>query len=123
MHFVSPCATSSMQQQMGISRVFRYLVLGLFGLVCSDAFAQQAAPAEGAPVTSASPASIEPSKAVVPMEEPMSGDHWTYEIRDEKTGVVSANSTDIVIEVTPTDISMRVRHVRPDKTYSEGFNI
>ena len=53
----------------------------------------------------------------------MSGDHWTYEIRDEKTGAVRANSTEVVTDVTPTDISMRIRDVRPDKTYSEHFNI
>lgn len=57
------------------------------------------------------------------MAEPMSGDHWTYEIRDEKVGVVRSNSTEVVTEVTPTDISMRIRNVRPDKTYSERFNI
>jgi hypothetical protein len=42
------------------------------------------------------------------MEEPQPGDHWTYEERDEISGTVRANRTNVVTEVTPTEISTRV---------------
>jgi hypothetical protein len=103
--------------------MLRYAVLGLIGFVTGAALAQQAPPPEGTPAASASSASIEPAKAVVAMEEPLPGDHWTYEVRDETTGTVKATRTNVVTEVTPTDISMRFKVVRTDKTSFEGFNI
>jgi hypothetical protein len=103
--------------------MLRYAVLGLIGFVSGAALAQEAPPPEGAPAASSSPASVQPSKAVVPMEEPRPGDHWIYEVRDETTGTVKATRSNVVTEVTPTDISMRFKVVRPDKTYDEGFNI
>jgi hypothetical protein len=42
------------------------------------------------------------------MEEPLPGDHWTYEIRDEISGTIKAIRDNIVTEVTPTEISSRV---------------
>src|SRR5229473_793172 len=66
--------------------MLRYVVLALIGLVASSALAQQAPPQAGTP--GAPP--VEPAKAVVPMEEPLPGDHWTYEVRDEITGKISA---------------------------------
>jgi DUF3108-like len=83
--------------------MLRYAVLGVIGLVAGNAWAQQAAPQAGAP-----PASVEPSKTVVSMEEPLPGDHWTYEVRDEITGTISATRNNVVTEVTPTEISTRV---------------
>jgi hypothetical protein len=52
--------------------------------------------------------SVEPSKAVVTMEEPMPGDHWTYEVRDEITGILAATCTKVITEVTPAEISARI---------------
>jgi hypothetical protein len=87
--------------------MLRYLVLGMIVLASSDAWAQQPAPAE-APVSSSPPLAVQPSKAVVPMEQPLAGDHWTYEIRDEITGKIAATRTHLVTEVTPRQISIRV---------------
>jgi len=58
---------------------------------------------------SAQQASVEaqPAKAVVPMEEPLPGDRWVYELRDEITGKVTATRENVVTEVTPTTISVR----------------
>ena len=58
--------------------------------------------------------------SVVPMEEPQPGDHWTYEVRDEITGAISATRENVVTEVTPTDISVRFKIVG---TSNEGFQI
>ena len=102
--------------------MLRCVVLGLVGLAAGAAWAQQAPPPEGTPAASASPASAEPTKADISIEEQLPGDHWTVEVRDEITGTVSTQ-TSVVTEVTPTDISVRFNVVRPDKTNSEGFGI
>lgn len=77
------------------------------------------AEAQGAP---SPPASMPPEMTIVPMAERLSGDHWTVEVRDEISGTVSTQ-TNVVTEVTPTDMSVRFDLVRPDKTHSEGLNI
>ena len=41
------------------------------------------------------------------MEEPLQGDFWTYEVRDEISGTVKAIRNNLVTEVTPTEISVR----------------
>ena len=87
--------------------MLRYLALGMIVLASSEAWAQQPAPAE-APVSSSPPPAVQPLKAVVSMEEPMVGDNWTYEVRDEITGKIAATRTNIVTEVTPRQISIRV---------------
>lgn len=67
-------------------------------LIASTAWVQQA-PSQGS----------ETPKAVIPMEEPRPGDHWTYEIRDEITGKVARTRENVVTEVTPTEISVRFK--------------
>jgi hypothetical protein len=78
--------------------MLRYVVLGMIGLLAGSAWAQQ-------------PPAVQPSEAIVSMEEPMPGDHWTYEVRDEITGTITATRTNVVTEVTPKDISTRVNTV------------
>jgi hypothetical protein len=87
--------------------MIRYVVVGVICLVAGDARTQQAPPAESSAPTS-SPAAAQPPKAIVPMEQPQPGDHWTYEVRDEITGKISATRTYLITEVTPTEISERV---------------
>jgi len=94
--------------------MFRYAVMGVLSLVAGNAWAQQPPPPAGVPAPASSPAST-PPKAVVPMEEPQPGDHWTYEVRDEITGTVSATRTNVVTEVAPAEISTRVNTLgKPD---------
>jgi hypothetical protein len=88
-------------------------------LVAPNVWAQQApSPAE----TPASPASAQPAKAVVPMEEPLPGDHWTYEIRDEITGKLTATRENVITEVTPTAISVRFDGIDAN-TNEHGFTV
>jgi hypothetical protein len=75
--------------------MLRFVAFLAICLVASSARAQQA------------PAETLPEKAVVPMEEPLPGDHWVYEIRDEITGKITATRENVVTEVTPTTISVR----------------
>jgi hypothetical protein len=99
--------------------MLRYAIMGVLGLVASNAWAQQAPPPAGVPAPASPPAST-PPKAVVPMEEPQPGDHWTYEVRDEITGKISATRENVITEVTPKDISVRFKVVG---TTNGGMNI
>lgn len=84
----------------------RYAVLAAIGLAAGNAWAQSAlsTATTAAPST---PAPAQSSSGVVSMEEPQPGDHWTYEIRDEITGKVTATRENIVTDVKPTTISVR----------------
>jgi hypothetical protein len=98
--------------------MLRCAIAGLIGLLAAgSAAAQQSPPQAEAPATS-SPAP--PAKPVTPMEEPLPGDHWTYEVRDEITGTISATRTNVVTEVTPTEISIRFSI---QGTSNGGFNV
>ncbi len=54
------------------------------------------------------------------MEEPQPGDHWTYQVRDEITGKMSATRENVVTEVTPKSIGVRFKIA---ETSNEGFNV
>jgi hypothetical protein len=86
--------------------MLRYAILATIGLFAiGGALAQQPAPQAEAPAPSPS---TESRKTLVVMEEPLPGDHWTYEVQDEITGNISATRTNVVTDVTPTEISTRV---------------
>jgi hypothetical protein len=94
----------------------RCAVLGVIGLVAGSAWAQQA------------PAEAQPAKAVIPMEEPLPGDRWTYEIRDEITGKITATRENVVTEVTPTTISVRSKKLGDNNeesfaVYDRSWNV
>jgi hypothetical protein len=98
--------------------MLRYAVLAAFSFVAGNAWAQTASPpVEAAPsITAPVPA----PKAVIPMEEPQPGDHWTYEIRDEITGKISGPRENVVTEVTPKNISLRFTNAG---NTNEGFDV
>ena len=98
--------------------MLRYAVPLVISLVATCAWAQQAPPQAAAPPDAA--ASVQPAKALVPMEEPLPGDHWTYEVRDEITGTITATRENVVTEVTPTEISVRFKNLG---TNNEGFSV
>jgi hypothetical protein len=60
------------------------------------------------------------AKPVIAMEQPLQGDFWTYEVRDEISGNVTAVRKNIVTEVTPTEISIRYTIAGRD---SQGLNV
>lgn len=41
------------------------------------------------------------------MDQPMVGDHWTYEVHDEITGTLKNTYTETITDITPTEISVR----------------
>jgi hypothetical protein len=96
--------------------MLRYAVPVVVSMATSCAWAQQSPPA--APPDAAAQAQ---AKAVVPMEEPLPGDHWTYELRDEITGTITATRQNVVTEVTPKDITVRFRNTGTNP--NEGFSV
>ena len=82
--------------------MFRNAVILAMCLVATNASAQQTSAPAAAPSAAGTPA----AQAVVPMEEPLPGDHWTYEIRDEIPSKMASTREDIVTEVKPTSISV-----------------
>jgi len=50
------------------------------------------------------------------MEEPLPGDRWVYELRDEITGKVTATREYVVTEITPTSIGVRAKNLGGNKS-------
>jgi hypothetical protein len=98
--------------------MFRYALIGMAGLLAGSALAQQA-PVQGQ-TAQASSTTLVPAKAVTAMEQPLPGDFWTYETRDEITGKVSGTRNNVVTEVTATEISTRFELVG---TSNQGLNV
>jgi hypothetical protein len=66
----------------------------------------QTAPADDKPGPAATDSSESPT-----MEQPMMGDHWTYEVNDEISGTVRNTNTETITDVTATEISVRTETV------------
>ena len=94
--------------------MYRYLMMGVICLLAGNV---QARAANNAPPADSAPAAAKP---VISMEEPLAGDFWTYEVRDEISGTVKAIRKNLVTEVTATEIS--VRFDVQDKPV-DGFNV
>ena len=87
--------------------MLRRAFLATIGLLATAATLQaQTAPTESPPAAS-SPA-IESPNSPEPMEEAQTGDHWTYELRDEITGEVKSTITNTVTDVSASEISTRI---------------
>jgi hypothetical protein len=81
------------------------LAVGVCLALGGIALAQSNSPGGAAPAQS--PGSAEqPSNS---MDQPMVGDHWIYEIRDEITGELKSTRTDTITDLTPTEIAVRVQ--------------
>jgi hypothetical protein len=83
--------------------MFRYVFLATISLLAM-ATSLQAQPAS--PPTTSPPA-VETPNGPLAMEDPQTGDHWTYEVRDDITGDVKSTTTYTVTEASSTDVSIR----------------
>jgi hypothetical protein len=79
--------------------MFRCALVGVLCLLSGSALAQS----QGG----AAPVAAGPANTITAMEEPLPGDYWAYEIRDEITGKITYVRTFVITEVTPTEISVR----------------
>jgi len=73
------------------------------------------------PSSTSSPAASSPS-VETPMEDPQTGDHWTYEVRDEITGDLKATTTNTVTDVSATEISVRLAVLGNSNTGYQTFD-
>jgi hypothetical protein len=97
-------------------QMFCCSLFGIISLLAANASAQEA------PAAAQGKNQAGPAEAVVSMEEPRPGDHWTYEIRDEITGRVEATRENIITEVKPTSISVRFDKIGANSN-EQGFTI
>lgn len=88
--------------------MLRYAILAIIGMLAGGSALAQQSPPQVDP-RSPSATAAESPKTVVTMEEPLPGDHWTYEMRDEIEGTIIATRTNTVTEVTPAEISTRFK--------------
>ena len=102
--------------------MLRYAAIAMLGLFANQASAQQASGG-----TEAAPPPSSTAKPIVAMEQPSVGDNWTYEVRDEITGKISATREIVVTEITPADISARSKDLISSKTmpivYDRSWNL
>jgi hypothetical protein len=85
--------------------MLRCTCLAFLGLaLTTGSLPAQTPPAAPSPAT-APPAADAPE----PMQEPQTGDHWTYEFRDEITGEIKSTITSTVTDISATEIGMRTR--------------
>jgi hypothetical protein len=94
--------------------MYRYVMMGV---ICLLAGSVPVRAANDAPPPDSAPAAAKP---VISMEEPLAGDFWTYEVRDEISGTVKAIRKNLVTEVTATEISVRFD---VEGKPVEGFNV
>lgn len=61
------------------------------------------------------------------MEQPLPGDHWTYEVRDDITGALKYTTTNLVTDVTENGISVRMENLGNPGTsyvvYDRSWNV
>ncbi|WFU81567.1 hypothetical protein QA645_02135 [Bradyrhizobium sp. CIAT3101] len=77
----------------------------MMAIACLLVASTSAWAADDATATPSAPAAAKP---VTAMEEPLQGDFWTFELRDEISGKITAVRTHLVTEVSPSEISIRV---------------
>ena len=91
-------------------------VIFLLATLSTAALAQSASP--NGETSPAQPAATAANSGDA-MDPPMVGDHWTYEMHDEITGEMKNTVTNIVTDLTPTDIAVRVQN----QAYSTGSTV
>ena len=86
--------------------MLRYVIAGTICLLAGSVWAQSPSNASAKPVSA--------------MEQPLPGDFWTYEVRDEISGAVTATRNNVVTDVSSAEISVRYSIAGKD-TY--GLNV
>jgi hypothetical protein len=101
--------------------MLRCALLATLGLlVTAGSPSAQTAPAESPPAAS-SPA-VETPNSVEPMEDPQTGDHWTYELRDDITGDIKSTITNTVTDVSGSEVSIRIGQLGNSNTSYQTFD-
>jgi hypothetical protein len=106
--------------------MFRSAFLATIGLLATAcALHAQTAPTESPPAASSSTA--ETPDSAEPMEDAQTGDHWTYEVRDEITGDVKSTITNTVTDVSASEIGTRATQLGNGnfgyQTFDRSWNV
>jgi hypothetical protein len=94
----------------------RWLLMACLGALSTGAAAQQAG---GSGPSAPSP---EAPAAIVAMEQPLQGDHWTYDTRDEITGKIKETRVFTVTDATPKEIAVRFAVTGTDRSGTLVFD-
>jgi hypothetical protein len=87
--------------------MLRRASLAVIGLIATTgSLPAQTSPTASPPETSA-PA-VDTPNGMEPMADPQTGDHWTYELRDDITGELKSTITNTVTDVSSTGIDVRI---------------
>lgn len=84
----------------------RFVFVAISLLAASGSLSAQTTP-NSSPPAAASPA-IEAPSGVEPMADPQTGDHWTYELRDDISGDIKSTITNTVTDVSNSEIGTRI---------------
>jgi hypothetical protein len=98
--------------------MLRSALLATLGLLATTATLSAQTPPAASPPAAPPPAAESPAPEA--MEEAQTGDHWTYELRDDVTGDVKSTITNTVTEVTASEISTRSGQLGTSNT---GFQV
>src|SRR6516165_8941445 len=82
--------------------MLRRCLLATIGLLASASVLTAQTP------PSQQPAATEQASSQESMGEPLMGDRWTYEVRDEITGELKSTITQTITDVSPTEIGIRL---------------
>lgn len=101
--------------------MLRSVFPAVLALVLLTGLAAAQTPAAESPPPTAAPAADAPN-SLEPMEEPQTGDHWTYEFRDDITGDVKSTITNTVTDVSTSEISTRTALLGNPNTGYQTFD-
>lgn len=85
--------------------MWRSTVVATVGLLATVGFVSAQTPAQSPPA--APPPAAETPNAPEPMEDVRTGDHWTYQVRDDITGDIKSTITNTVTDASASEINMR----------------
>lgn len=85
--------------------MWRSTVFATVGLLATVGSLSAQTPAPSPPA--APPAAVDTPNAPEPMEDVQTGDHWTYQVRDDITGELKSTVTNTVTDATATEINIR----------------
>jgi DUF3108-like len=101
--------------------MLRCAILATIGLLATAASPSAQTAPSGSPPTTPSPA-VESSGSPEAMEDPQTGDHWTYELRDEITGEIKSTVTNTVTDVSNSEISIRIAQLGNSNSGYQTFD-
>lgn len=101
--------------------MLRFAFLATIGLLATmGSLHAQTAPAESPPA--ASSPTVETPNGLEAMEDAQTGDHWTYELRDDITGDIKSTITNTVTDVSASEISTRIAQLGNSNSGYQTFD-